>query len=235
MDELMLSGKRFISSRRIARENGYTSDYIGQLIRGGKIVGQKVGRAWYVEEASFAAYLGSEAPQVPAPIEEAESATTKESVSEVEQEPEPVAAPVLKEAPVEETPVAVVEEAPQPVEEKIVDHSEEPVHHVPLRISKKIESSAPAGGLRYYADDAPALPPIVQQPRTPVDDDIETVPMRPPALAPARTHTRTLHIGAVGVLAALVLVAAAALSTAISLNLTVEEGSTAATFYSLDW
>lgn len=232
----MLSGKRFISSRRIARENGYTSDYIGQLIRGGKIVGQKVGRAWYVEEASFAAYLGSEVPApVPAPIEEAESATTKESVSEVEQEPEPAAAPVLKEVPAEETPVAVVEEAPQPVEEKVVNHIEEPVHHVPLRISKKIESSAPAGGLRYYADDAPALPPIVQQPRTSVDNDVETVPVRPPALTPARTHTRTLRIGAVGVLAALVLVAAAALSTAISLNLTVEEGSTAATFYSLDW
>ena len=60
MDELQISGKRFISSRRIARDNGYTADYIGQLIRGGKVVGQKVGRAWYVDAISFDAYLGQE-------------------------------------------------------------------------------------------------------------------------------------------------------------------------------
>ncbi len=60
MDELQISGKRFISSRRIARDNGYTADYIGQLIRGGKVTGQKVGRAWYVDAVSFHKYLGQE-------------------------------------------------------------------------------------------------------------------------------------------------------------------------------
>lgn len=60
MDELQISGKRYISSRRVAKENGYHTDYIGQLIRGGKLKGQKVGRAWYVEADSFANFLGEE-------------------------------------------------------------------------------------------------------------------------------------------------------------------------------
>ena len=50
MDELEISGKRYISTRRAAREHGYHSDYMGQLIRGKKVAGQKVGRAWYIEE-----------------------------------------------------------------------------------------------------------------------------------------------------------------------------------------
>ncbi len=62
MDELEISGKRYISSVRAAKEHKYHSDYIGQLVRGGKVVGQKVGRAWYVDADSLAEYLGKEVP-----------------------------------------------------------------------------------------------------------------------------------------------------------------------------
>jgi hypothetical protein len=57
MDELVLEGKKHISARRAAKEHGYASDYIGQLIRSGKIKGQKVGKAWFVEEESLSSYL----------------------------------------------------------------------------------------------------------------------------------------------------------------------------------
>lgn len=60
MDELDISGKRYISSKRAARENKYHADYMGQLIRSGKIVGSKVGRTWYIEVDSLNAYLGHE-------------------------------------------------------------------------------------------------------------------------------------------------------------------------------
>ena len=53
MDELEISGRRYISSRRAAKENRYHMDYIGQLIRAGRIVGSKVGRTWYVDEESL--------------------------------------------------------------------------------------------------------------------------------------------------------------------------------------
>ena len=60
MDELEISGKRYISTRRAAKEHKYHSDYIGQLIRAGKVEGQKVGRSWYVIADSLAEYLGKE-------------------------------------------------------------------------------------------------------------------------------------------------------------------------------
>lgn len=60
MDELEISGKRYISAKRIAKENRYHPDYVGQLIRAGRISGTKVGRAWYVDEVSFIQYLGKE-------------------------------------------------------------------------------------------------------------------------------------------------------------------------------
>jgi len=65
MDELEISGRRYISSARAAKEYKYHADYIGQLVRGGKVAGQKVGRAWYVDEVSLAEYLGKE--NAPAP------------------------------------------------------------------------------------------------------------------------------------------------------------------------
>ncbi len=60
MDELEISGRRYLSSKRAAKEHKYHADYIGQLIRAGKVVGTKVGRAWYVEAESLAEYLASE-------------------------------------------------------------------------------------------------------------------------------------------------------------------------------
>src|SRR6185437_7177252 len=62
MDELEISGRRFISTKRAGKEHKYHSDYIGQLIRGKKVVGQKVGRSWYVEADSLSEYLGKEVP-----------------------------------------------------------------------------------------------------------------------------------------------------------------------------
>ena len=57
MDSLEIDGKAYISARRAAKEHGYVADYIGQLIRAGKLVGKKVGRAWYVDVESLDAYI----------------------------------------------------------------------------------------------------------------------------------------------------------------------------------
>ena len=64
MDELEISGKQYISSKRAAKENRYHVDYIGQLIRGGKLVGTKVGRTWYVEVDSLQHFLGDAGVQL---------------------------------------------------------------------------------------------------------------------------------------------------------------------------
>lgn len=59
-DELTLSGKRFISSKRAAEEIGYAQDYIGQLARSGSIDAQRVGGLWYVALDSLNAYRSKE-------------------------------------------------------------------------------------------------------------------------------------------------------------------------------
>lgn len=183
MDELEISGKRYISTKRAGKEHGYHSDYIGQLIRGKKVTGQKVGRAWYVEQVSLADYLGKEAPaETAAPI--------------VEEEVE-VPAPVVKEKVAERSPDVLVGEPTSDVgfEEKVIEPVEEikeepkivyvekvievkpqvkivePVIESPIEIKKEktletadgyrvaIHTPAPTlGGLKYVEDTEPLLP-----------------------------------------------------------------------------
>lgn len=47
-DSLTFDGVLYISSKRAAKESGYTKDYVGQLARAGKIDARLVGRSWYV-------------------------------------------------------------------------------------------------------------------------------------------------------------------------------------------
>lgn len=53
MEVLELDGKRYLKAAAAARELGYTSDYVGQLCRSGKIDAHLVGRSWYVNEESI--------------------------------------------------------------------------------------------------------------------------------------------------------------------------------------
>ncbi len=150
MDELEISGKRYISTRRAAREHGYHSDYMGQLIRGKKVAGQKVGRAWYIEEDSLNAYLGkapAPAPraalqeEAPAPIEHLvvdEPAVAPEFVQEAAA-PEPAVVPepvriVATEVPqvIEEAFVQDIERV-QPVVVHVVPQITEPVRIQPVQ------------------------------------------------------------------------------------------------------
>jgi len=52
-DELTLDGVKYISAKRAAEITQYSRDYIGQLCRGGKILGRRIGRNWYVSEDSI--------------------------------------------------------------------------------------------------------------------------------------------------------------------------------------
>lgn len=225
MDELQISGKRFISSRRLAREHGYTADYLGQLIRGGKVVGQKVGRAWYVDAASFDAYLGGEAKQNPPPRRDEHDPNSSAEDSVLPQTPAPVPAPVTVEEPVVVVPVATAV-----VEEK----KEEPAYYVPLHIQKEEPVEKPkeatTGGLHYYADDEPSLPEIRSNRSESRIAELSIAP-RARTSAPA---PKTLLWGLAGAGLA-VFIFSAVLSSALSLNLSIEAGNTASTWYSLQW
>lgn len=53
MDVLNVGGKEYIKASVIARELGYTADYVGQLCRGRKVNAKLVGRSWYVDADSI--------------------------------------------------------------------------------------------------------------------------------------------------------------------------------------
>lgn len=68
MDELEIKGKKYISSKRASELTSYAKDYVGQLVRAGKLPATRVGRAWYVERDALVAYhareSGIEAPAI---------------------------------------------------------------------------------------------------------------------------------------------------------------------------
>lgn len=156
MDELELSGRRHISAKRAAKEHRYHSDYIGQLIRGGKVAGQKVGRSWYVDAASLDAYLkGETAPAAgpsPAPVAEPVPAPVAPVVAPAPEpavvvpEPEPVVAPAPAPVVAVARPVHIVREAPAPVAPK------------PVYVAEEKKVAPPAFGLQFVPDEAPLAP-----------------------------------------------------------------------------
>jgi hypothetical protein len=53
MDVLTVHGQNYIKASTIAKNLGYTADYVGQLCRAGKVDAKLVGRSWYVLEDSI--------------------------------------------------------------------------------------------------------------------------------------------------------------------------------------
>ena len=204
MDELQISGKRFISSRRIARDNGYTADYIGQLIRGGKVTGQKVGRAWYVDAISFDTYLGQEGQVQP------EQQVQQDLPPHSEEKKEEA---VAAEALVYQVPLHIKKE--KPIEEKVIT----------------------SGGLRYFADDGAGLPEISNETRVFTAAEKNIVPLAPLrretfASAQNKKHSRIKIFTLAGAGLA-VFIFCAVVSSAVSLNLSIEAGNTASAFYTI--
>lgn len=167
MDELEIDGKKYLSSRRAAKEHKYHIDYIGQLIRAGKVTGKKVGRSWYVEASSLKSYLAQE---VGGGSQQTPEKTTKTVAKEAFAVPEPEI--------VIETPAPVVIHAP--AIEKIVEPQivSKPVEvEVPRKVYFSTPEAEPAQKptLQYVADDEPMLPVLNGRMRANADF---IVPMR---------------------------------------------------------
>lgn len=170
MEELQISGKRYISSRRAAKEHKYHSDYIGQLVRAGKVSGQKVGRAWYVDATSLSIYLGKEATQhasatqMPAEntaspvVEVVEEAPQIPEVAIVE-EPKKVSEKIIirKAEPVAEVSKTISEEMDQKKVEEEIDRS---LHRVPLHAPRQTAGVKKNSKLTYIADDEQFFPRV---------------------------------------------------------------------------
>ena len=114
MDEILIEGKKYVSSKQAAKITGYAKDYIGQLCREGRVSARLVGRSWYVLESAIQDHrFGShDTPQKE--VEEAPKVTEKtwefpryeavqvESLPSVNRLQEPVETPIAEESSSEE-------------------------------------------------------------------------------------------------------------------------------------
>jgi hypothetical protein len=71
--EVNLGGTIYVSSTRAAEKFGYSRDYIGQLLRTGRIIGKKIGGLWYVLEESLHGHKTDADAYVPNPPKRSES------------------------------------------------------------------------------------------------------------------------------------------------------------------
>ncbi len=85
-DFLIIENKKFLSTKLAAKIAGYTSDYVGQLYRLGKVEGKMVGRSLYVREDSLVSHKLTTSPT--AIIKKVDSLTA------------PVSVPTMQVAPV---------------------------------------------------------------------------------------------------------------------------------------
>lgn len=74
MEELVIEGKTYLSSKRAAKVSGYAKDYIGQLCREGRVEAKLVGRSWYVYEPSLKEHQENDerkkkGTELPSPVE----------------------------------------------------------------------------------------------------------------------------------------------------------------------
>ena len=241
MDELQISGRRFISSRRIARDNGYHTDYIGQLIRGGKIKGQKVGRTWYVDAITFDVYLSGEAslPVQPTVAGYSDSVATEspEVVSpSLAKPPAPVVAPTV----IAHTPAVEIKTEEAKVEEKKEEQKIEIKKVAEPVVAQARYVPVASGGLRFVADDEPLLPeistkesithvmPTISARAAPIETKKEA------AVFERRPNSKRLIV-ALGVVAMLVFIFSAVVSSAVFQKLNIEAGNSASVGYGLSW
>ncbi len=254
MDELEISGKRYISTRRAAREHGYHSDYMGQLIRGKKVAGQKVGRAWYIEEESLNVYLGkapAPQPKVAPVVAEAVAASAPEPApAPVErliiEEPQPVVvqpAPVLEviapesmyQAPqvvevppaVQAKPVAVRVAAPQ----ESYAQPQQKIYHAPY-IEEERATRIPIHTPAPVADARGGLRYAADDYAVPM---VTRMPQNQPAPTARATVKGTFPYMSLSVVAVLAILAATFASNFISATIVSEEGKPATVQYAIHW
>ena len=84
MEVLTIEGKDYVKASVLARELGYTNDYVGQLCRAEKVTAQRVGRNWYVDPDSLRAHKKTRYQKTTATNTSNQTSSTHVSVDEKE-------------------------------------------------------------------------------------------------------------------------------------------------------
>jgi hypothetical protein len=249
MDELEISGKRYISARRAAKEYKYHSDYIGQLIRGKKLLGRKVGRSWYVELDSMKAFFGGEGAAIPeAPLVAKAVAEKPAAKPEPVEEVVPEEAPAVLQVPEERIQVNKAFKVEEPAEEKVETPRDS--FHIPVHIQRKTPESSQikTSALTYVEDDEPhftagkrytesTLASAMVMPRTEAQAEEAEEIAEEHVTEDTRIYRKTTHavpavlrIAAAGVFVLAIVVGGSLL---VSTHMVIEAGKTASVGFSI--
>lgn len=100
-----MGGKTYVRTAAAAKQFGYSQDYLGQLSREGRIAAKRVGRSWFVDPDSIAAYqeeLEAEAALSDAGTDQKQTDSTEGSVPiKTDNRSHPVSVHTEKKAPVQ--------------------------------------------------------------------------------------------------------------------------------------
>ena len=191
MNVLEVNGEKYVKASSLARELGYTADYIGQLCRAGKVSAQLVGRSWYVSETSLRAHkknrYRSNKNKTQAALQK-DVATAEESTSK-KKLPEAVVAyhqddadlmPAIEHVKVqsEEKSVAVPISAPPPPQRLNIAAQSRTRHYRP------IPKSAPVFKGRVAVEEFAVVEEVIEEVPEPKERAPEPAPMLPIETAP---------------------------------------------------
>ena len=75
--EIRIEDRSYVSAKDAARRYHYHPDYLGQLCRGQKLLGIRIGRNWFIERSSLEAFAGAMSSPTPPAGGEVPAAPTK--------------------------------------------------------------------------------------------------------------------------------------------------------------
>jgi hypothetical protein len=154
MKSIQINGKNYVKARDLAEDLGYTTDYIGQLCRGGKVDAELVGRTWYVDPESVHSHKATRYRSTKAKSQEAvkiaihrlkdesparsvgSSPTTVHLTTHSYEEDDAELIPTLRRHETQDAPVA---------------------RHITPRVVEKTESDKRAGANKVHVVSAPPL------------------------------------------------------------------------------
>ena len=87
MNSVSINNKEYFKASSVAREFGYTTDYLGQLCRAGKIDAELVGRSWYVDKRSLEEHKGGRYRSAAKKSKEALAAAKQSTLTDPAQQP----------------------------------------------------------------------------------------------------------------------------------------------------
>ncbi|PIP87084.1 hypothetical protein COW81_02235 [Candidatus Campbellbacteria bacterium CG22_combo_CG10-13_8_21_14_all_36_13] len=136
-DYIFVEGNRYISAKKAAEITGYTSDYIGQIAREGKVRSKKIGRIRFVEEGELKEYT----------IESDRKKNAINKLSKINVESTPKESPVIAPVGIAEGVLEVaVDGESQEVEPEKVQEQEVPseeVNPTPTESDARVEEDLP--------------------------------------------------------------------------------------------